>query len=70
VYDLRFLHELEAKFALKTPSIVHFFKKHLCYEFHLEEDLRKETGDLFTGFTKRGFQAPEEVPVTDELLAM
>lgn len=67
---MKFLQHLESKFEVKSPTIVHFFKHVLCYEFHLDHDLKKEKGDLFTGFTKRGHRFPVEADITDELISM
>lgn len=67
-YELHFLPMLASRFEVETPTIVHFFKKALIYEFEFSEDLREEKGSNFHGFTKRGFRAPREANVTPELV--
>jgi hypothetical protein len=61
---------LDSKYDLKTPTILHFLKRSLCYEFDVEENFEKDKSKLFRGFTKKGFKIPIEVDVTKELEQM
>ena len=61
---------LAQRFEIETPTMVHFFKRILVYEFDFSEGLKEEKGSNFYGYTKRGYRMPREVKVTPELLQM
>jgi len=69
-YELQFLPSLATRFEVETPTIVHFFKRILIYEFEFSEDMKEEKGSNYHGFIKRGYKMPREVAITPELLSI
>mmetsp|Transcript_4613 Transcript_4613/g.7022 ORF Transcript_4613/g.7022 Transcript_4613/m.7022 type:complete len:134 (+) Transcript_4613:1865-2266(+) len=69
-YDKKFLTLFEQKFGVETPTIVHFLRSKLTYQFELSPKYKNERGSLYDGFYQSGHHREETYSVSHELVEM